>query len=90
MAHNLKPGIDQQWFDESATNRYRFEMRPSYLKDICRVYGMSYKAMRKAISPIRDLLGDRPGYYLNVRQLKIIVNYLGPPSVVVENGQEEE
>ena len=84
MAHNLKPGIDQQWFNESATSRCRLEMRPCYLKEICKIYGMSYKALRKAISPIRDQL-ERPGYYLSVRQLEMIVRHLGPPYVLVEN-----
>jgi hypothetical protein len=85
MAHNLKPGIDQQWLNESATSRCRLEMRPYYLKEICQIYGMSYKAMRKKINPIRDLLGDRSGYYFSVRQLEVIVRHLGPPYVLVEN-----
>jgi hypothetical protein len=85
MAHNLKPGIDQQWFNESAASRCRLEMRPYYLKEICEIYRMSYKSMRSAIRPIRDQLGERPGYYLSVRQLEMIVRHLGPPYVLVEN-----
>jgi hypothetical protein len=79
MKRNLKPLLDQEWINESARKGTVIEFRPYTFKALCEMYQLGYRAMKKALLPVQDRLGSKPGYYFNVRQVEIIVDLMGPP-----------
>ena len=51
------------------------------IKQLARMYGMSYDSMRNRLEPIKHLLKAkvRGKYVLTARDLKVILDHLGPP-----------
>jgi hypothetical protein len=88
MDKKLLPGISQEWFNESAPVRLRIQMRPYTFIEICRMYDMKERAMKKVLKPIqKKLIRKDRGYYLTVRQVEAIVKFVGPPYSLQENSR---
>ncbi len=60
-------------------------VKPCSLKEICGMYdNMSEKTMRACLSPIKENIGPKKGRLYTVRQVEIILNYIGLPYTVKE------
>jgi hypothetical protein len=56
-----------------------FEIRPYTTKELINFYGVSPYIFRGWLVPIQEQLGPRIGRTYTVRQVKVIVNEVGPP-----------
>lgn len=51
------------------------------MKDLCKIYKVGDKTMRRWLKPIAHQIGQRQGHLYNVTQVTIIFRHLGVPSV---------
>lgn len=56
------------------------EVKPYSMKQLCEIYQISDKTMRKWLHPFADQIGKRQGHIYNVAQVSIIFAKLGVPS----------
>jgi hypothetical protein len=49
---------------------------------LARLYNIDKKTFRRWLIPFQDEIGERSGYYYNVRQVQIIIEKLGYPTMV--------
>ena len=85
MKNRIKPRISRQWWNESAPPGFRMEIRAYNFKELCDIYGLKYRAMRRLIKPIRNEIGEKDGYFYTPLQVETIVLFLGPPYVRLED-----
>lgn len=58
------------------------EVKPYTIKELCKIYQVSDKTMRKWLSPFSDQIGKRQGHIYNVAQINVIFSNLGVPSTL--------
>ena len=58
------------------------DVKPYTMKELCKIYQVSDKTMRKWLSPFSDQIGKRQGPIYNVAQVDIIFTKLGVPGVL--------
>jgi hypothetical protein len=51
-------------------------------KDLCALYGVSYRIIKNQLKPFLKQIGPRNGNFFTVNQVIVIVEMLGPPSEV--------
>lgn len=55
------------------------KLKPYNTKDLCTLYGVSYKTMQKWLEKIKDQLGERVGKKWSVSQVEVIFKKYGRP-----------
>ncbi len=73
-----------QLFPGETTDYEVKEVKAYSAKELCIIYGISYKTLRKWLSPFKADIGDRQGRFYTVLQVEIIFSKLGLPYKVVE------
>ena len=58
------------------------EIKPYSMKDLCHIYQVGDKTMRKWLQPFEAEIGKRQGRIYNVTQVTIIFKYLGIPCLL--------
>jgi phage antirepressor YoqD-like protein len=58
------------------------EVRPYTVKELCKIYKISDKTLRKWLQPISGEIGKRQGYIYNVAQVVTIFRHLGVPGIL--------
>jgi phage antirepressor YoqD-like protein len=58
------------------------EIRPYTVKELCKIYKISDKTLRKWLQPISGEIGKRQGYIYNVAQVVTIFRHLGVPGIL--------
>jgi hypothetical protein len=85
MRDNLKPGIHHDnWLDQSQSRLVNVEVRPYSLKELCRLYRLTYKTMHTCIAHFVQQLGPKKGRFYNVKQVEIIFIHMGIPYSIHE------
>ena len=67
-------------------------VRMCTLKDLCGLYGVSYKIIKKQLSPYEEEIGEKHGNFFSVIQVIKIFKFLGEPSgiiIIYPNGHRE-
>jgi len=59
-----------------------WHIKPSTIKDLSGLYGLTYHIFKKHIRPIERLIGKRIGYYYTIPQILLIFEFMGPPPLV--------
>ncbi|RYY70765.1 MAG: hypothetical protein EOO13_05475 [Chitinophagaceae bacterium] len=57
------------------------------ISQLCDLYGVSYKTIRRMLDPIADLIGERMGRHYTINQVKVIFRELGVPN---QNNTDDE
>jgi hypothetical protein len=55
------------------------DVKPYTMKELCKIYQISDKTMRKWLKPFSQQIGPRQGHIYNVAQVVIIFTNLGIP-----------
>jgi len=85
MREVLKPAIHHgNWLDQSQRLSVKVEVRPYSLKELCRLYNLSYKTMNTCIAPLVQELGRKKGRFYNVKQVELIFIHMGIPYSIHE------
>jgi len=58
------------------------DVKPYTMKELCSIYQVSDKTMRKWLRPFAEQIGKRQGHIYNVAQVVIIFTNLGVPGVL--------
>jgi hypothetical protein len=58
------------------------DVKPYTMKELCEIYQVSDKTMRKWLEPFSDQIGKRQGHIYNVSQVVTIFKNLGIPGVL--------
>jgi NADH/NAD ratio-sensing transcriptional regulator Rex len=58
------------------------DVKPYSMKELCEIYQVSDKTMRKWLEPFSDQIGKRQGHIYNVAQIVTIFTNLGVPSIL--------
>jgi hypothetical protein len=58
------------------------DVKPYTMKELCQIYNVSDKTMRKWLSPFSDQIGKRQGHIYNVAQVVVIFTNLGVPGIL--------
>lgn len=58
------------------------DVKPYTMKELCEIYQISDKTMRKWLKPFSDQIGERQGHIYNVAQVVTIFTNLGVPGVL--------
>lgn len=58
------------------------EVNPYGMKQLCEIYQISGKTMRKWLQPFAQQIGERQGHIYNVAQVATIFKNLGVPGVL--------
>lgn len=58
------------------------DVKPYTMKELCKIYQVSDKTMRKWLLPFADQIGKRQGHIYNVAQVVVIFKNLGVPGVL--------
>ena len=58
------------------------EVRPYSMKELCEIYQVCDKTMRKWLRPFAGEIGERQGHIYNVSQVLVIFKHLGVPAVL--------
>lgn len=64
------------------TNYVVKQVKPYSMKELCEIYEVSDKTMRKWLQPFADQIGKRQGHIYNVAQVATIFRNLGVPGVL--------
>jgi transposase len=57
-------------------------VKPYNMKELCKIYGVSDKTMRKWMEPFSEEIGKRQGNIYNVAQIEVIFKHLGVPGML--------
>lgn len=58
------------------------DVKPYTMKELCEIYQVSDKTMRKWLLPFSEQIGKRQGHIYNVAQVDVIFAKLGVPGVI--------
>jgi hypothetical protein len=58
------------------------DVKPYTMKELCQIYKVSDKTMRKWLSPFSEQIGKRQGHIYNVAQVVTIFTNLGVPGIL--------
>jgi hypothetical protein len=61
------------------------EIKPYNIKELCSIYGVSYRTMVLWIEAHKEAVGEKVGRYYTALQVEIIFEKLGLPSQVDED-----
>lgn len=61
-----------------------FHVKPYSPKTLSSLYGVSIKTFRKWLLPFQDQIGRKNGHYYTSLQVKIIVEKIGVPDMLIE------
>ena len=64
------------------TNFVVKNVKPYTMKELCEIYQISDKTMRKWLEPFSEQIGKRQGHIYNVAQVVTIFAKLGVPGVL--------
>ena len=64
------------------TNFLIKDVKPYTMKELCEIYQISDKTMRKWLEPFSEQIGKRQGHIYNVAQVVTIFAKLGVPGVL--------
>lgn len=64
------------------TNVSARELRPYTMKELCQIYQISDKTMRKWLKPFAEEVGKRQGHIYNITQIGVIFSKLGLPGII--------
>ena len=64
------------------TNFVIKDVKPYTMKELCEIYQISDKTMRKWLEPFSEQIGKRQGHIYNVAQVVTIFAKLGVPGVL--------
>lgn len=64
------------------TNFIVRDVKPYSMKQLCSIYQISDKTMRKWLKPFSEQIGKRQGHIYNVAQVNVIFSRLGVPSIL--------
>jgi NADH/NAD ratio-sensing transcriptional regulator Rex len=64
------------------TNFVVKDVKPYSMKQLCDIYQISDKTMRKWLKPFSEQIGQRQGHIYNVAQIAVIFSKLGVPGVI--------
>jgi hypothetical protein len=67
--------------NETDTDKKDSKIKAYTLKQLAALYGFTVQTMRKWIAPLKDKIGPRIGHFYNPKQIKIIFEHLGNPSI---------
>ncbi|HEX9503016.1 MAG TPA: hypothetical protein VF974_01680 [Patescibacteria group bacterium] len=62
-----------------------FDVRPYNIKELCAIYGVTYRTMIGWLEAHREAIGEKVGRYYTALQVKIIFEKLGLPSQIDED-----
>jgi hypothetical protein len=62
-------------------NREPAKLQPYTTKDLCLLYGVTYKTLQRWLNEINGELGKKIGKFWNVYQVEIIFKRCGRPEV---------
>ena len=60
-------------------NRNLIEVKPYSLGELCKIYGVTDKTLKKWFIPFKPELGRREGRYYSIDQVEIIFKHLKVP-----------
>jgi hypothetical protein len=60
-------------------------VKPYTIKELCGLYGVTDKVLRKWLRPFKSQIGERLGWYYTVLQVETIFNYIGFPYRIGED-----
>jgi hypothetical protein len=60
----------------------KFQLRPYTISELSDIYGVSKKTFRKWLEPFQNEIGIRNGFFYSVKQLQVIIDKLGIPSML--------
>ncbi len=58
------------------------DVKPYTMKELCEIYQVSDKTLRKWLEPFAEQIGKRQGHIYNVAQVVTIFTNLGVPGVL--------
>lgn len=61
------------------TNPHTTRIKPYNLKELCELYNINPKTMKKWLEPHADAIGQKTGRLYNTKQVRIIFDKLGLP-----------
>lgn len=64
---------------QNLTAKKSITIRPASIKELADMYEMDRKTMARWLKPHLGKIGERIGWYYNVRQMEIIFEVLGFP-----------
>ena len=59
-----------------------WNMKPATSKELAELYGMSYRVFKNHLDSLKPYIGIRIGSFLNIKQILIIFQHMGPPPFV--------
>ena len=62
-------------------NQNLIEVKPYSLGELCKIYGVTDKTLKKWFLPFKAELGRREGRYYSIEQIEIIFRYLKVPHI---------
>ena len=65
-------------------NLEKFQLQPLSNAELANIYGISRTTLLTWMKPFKNELGERKGWYYNIRQVKIIIEHLGFPDTIEE------
>lgn len=60
-----------------------FALKAYTLKELSELYGVSEKTFRKWLSPFKEAIGEKRGYFYTIGQVKQILEFLGVPGNIM-------
>jgi hypothetical protein len=67
------------------TGRGKLIVKPYRIADLCAIYGVGYRTMRRWIEAKDSEVGQKDGNYYTTAQVKCIVKLLGVPHIARES-----
>jgi transposase-like protein len=60
----------------------KFQLRPYTIAELSDIYGVSKKTFRKWLDPFQNEIGIRNGFFYTVKQVQVIIDKLGLPTMI--------
>lgn len=64
------------------TAKQQFHLRPYTIAELADIYGVSKKTFRKWLDPFQEIIGRRNGFFYSVKQVQVIIDKLGFPTML--------
>jgi hypothetical protein len=66
-----------------------FQVRPYKWKELCDLYGVCPRTLKRWLHPFREELGKLKGGYYLIPQIEIIINKIGLPYFIYQREEDE-
>jgi transposase len=60
-----------------------FSLKPYSVKQLAEIYGVSTKTFRRWLSPYKEEVGEKLGYFYTITQVQRILHFLGIPGFIL-------